>query len=84
MRKTWEKLVQHVGTKYGQDIRNEMHNKTVVNITEHVHAPQVLVSHATQNVLVYTFQNNIQTDHREQSTIIRESATAYPTDAELP
>ena len=60
MRKTWEKLVQHVGTKYGQDIRNEMQNKTVVNITEHLQAPQVLLSHATQKVLVYTVQNNIQ------------------------
>ena len=84
MKKTWGKLVQHIGNKYVQDIRNEMHNKTVVNITEHLHAPQVLLSHATQKVLVYTVQNNIQTDHREQSTILRESATAYPIDAELP
>ena len=30
MRTTWEKLVQHVGTKYGQ---------TVVNITAPVHKP---------------------------------------------
>ena len=37
MRTSIEKLVQNVVTKYVKYISNEMHNKNVVNITEHVH-----------------------------------------------
>ena len=38
MRTTWEKLVQHVGTSYGQDISNELQNKTTVTIVQQVHS----------------------------------------------
>ena len=37
MRKSWDKLVQHIGTKYGQDISNNLNNKTKVNIVTPVH-----------------------------------------------
>ena len=41
-RSSWEKLVQYVGTHYGQDISNELQNKLTVNIVEPVHAPEVV------------------------------------------
>jgi len=34
MRTTWEKLVQYVGTTYGQDISNELQNKATVTLPE--------------------------------------------------
>jgi hypothetical protein len=33
MRTSWEKLVQYVGTNYGQDINNELQNKVWVVLT---------------------------------------------------
>ena len=33
-RSSWEKLVQYVGTDYGQDISNELQNKLTVNLVE--------------------------------------------------
>jgi len=38
MRTSWEKLVQYVGTSYGQDISNELQNKTLVVIPEPAHS----------------------------------------------
>jgi hypothetical protein len=42
MRTSWEKLVQFVGTNYGQDISNEQQNKIPVMLTKPVHTPEVL------------------------------------------
>jgi hypothetical protein len=44
MRTSWEKLVQYVGTNYGQDISNELQNK-IVDIIEPVHSAEVLRKH---------------------------------------
>jgi hypothetical protein len=46
MRTSWEKLVQFVGTNYGQDISNELQNKIPVTLSEPVHTPEVLARHA--------------------------------------
>jgi hypothetical protein len=48
MRTSWEKLVQFVGTNYGQDISNELQNKIPVILSEPVHTPEVLARHAIQ------------------------------------
>ena len=37
MRTSWEKLVQYVGTTYGQDISNKLQNKVRVRIPEPTH-----------------------------------------------
>jgi hypothetical protein len=37
MRTSWEKLVQYVGTNYGQDISNELQNMATVTFTQPVH-----------------------------------------------
>jgi hypothetical protein len=52
MRTSWEKLVQHIGTAYGQDISNELTNRMTVTIAEPVHAPAVIARHAIQEELV--------------------------------
>ena len=62
MRTSWEKLVQNVGTKYGQDISNKLNNKIKVNIITPVHLIEVLVSHATGEALIHTGQYNIKQD----------------------
>jgi hypothetical protein len=46
MRTAWEKLVQFMGTNYGQDISNELQNKIPVTLSEPVHTPEVLARHA--------------------------------------
>jgi hypothetical protein len=46
MQTSWEKLVQFMGTNYGQDISNELQNKTPVTLTKPVHTPEVLARHA--------------------------------------
>jgi hypothetical protein len=38
LRTSWENLVQYVGTNYGQDMSNELHNKVSVDIIELVHS----------------------------------------------
>jgi hypothetical protein len=48
MRTSWEKLVQFVGTNYGQDISNELQNKIPVILSEPVHTPEVLARRAIQ------------------------------------
>ena len=46
MRTSWEKLVQYVGTIYGQDISNEMSNRMAATFVEPVHTPAVIARHA--------------------------------------
>ena len=83
MRTSWKKLVHHIGSKYGPDIINELHIKTVVNITAPVHLPQVLVRHATWELLVRIVQTNTQMSHKAQPITIKASATSNPLDENL-
>jgi hypothetical protein len=46
MRTSWEKLIQFMGTNYGQDISNELQNKILVMLTKPVHTLEVLARHA--------------------------------------
>jgi hypothetical protein len=52
MRTSWEKLVQFVGTNYGQDVSNELQNKIPVILSEPVHTPEVLARHAIRAQMV--------------------------------
>jgi hypothetical protein len=52
MRTSWEKLIQFVGTNYGQDISNELQNKIPVILSELVHTLEVLARHAIQEQMV--------------------------------
>jgi hypothetical protein len=45
---SWEKLVQYVGTNYGQYINNELQNKVWVVLTEPVHTDDVLARYSVR------------------------------------
>jgi hypothetical protein len=60
MRTSWEKLIQFVGTNYGQDISNELQNKIPVILSEPVHTPEVLARHAICEQMVQTREENLQ------------------------
>jgi hypothetical protein len=83
MRTSWEKLVQYVGTSYGQDISNELQNKVTVLLAEPVHSPAVMARHATRTLMIRTGQANLQAA-REAQQIILEAAVTAGTDADAP
>ena len=60
MRTSWDKLVQHVCTKYGQDIKNELNRKIKVNLVMPVHLAEVLGRHATWEELVRISLSNLR------------------------
>jgi hypothetical protein len=70
MRTSWEKLVQYVGTNYGQDISNELHNKIYVDIIEPVHSAEVLRKHGLRESMIRSGQRNIQWARQAQEKII--------------
>jgi hypothetical protein len=49
---SWEKLVQYVVTKYGQDINNELQNKITVVLIKPVHTDDVLMRHGVREVMI--------------------------------
>jgi len=83
MRTSWEKLVQYVGTSYGQDISNELQNKVSVILAEPVHSPAVLTRHAIREQMIRTGQANLQQARLAQQTILEAAVTAA-TDPEAP
>ena len=84
MRTPLKKLVQNVGTKYRQDISKKLNNKIKVNIFIPVHSTQVMVRHVTREALVSKYQSGIQTDQREQTSMISAAVTAEPSGTDLP
>ena len=44
-------LVKHIGNLYGQDIANEIGNRTVVTITKPKHSRAVLLAHAAKETI---------------------------------
>ena len=84
MIKSLEKLVQDVGTKYGQDISNDLYSKIKVNLVMPVHLTDILVMHATQEALVRMGQSNTQAAQRAHASMLRASSTADPSDAKIP
>ncbi len=83
MRTSWEKLVQFVGTNYGQDISNELQNKIPVILSKPVHTLEVLARHAIQEQMVQTREENLQ-QARLSKQVILEAAAALGTDSDAP
>ena len=83
MRTSCEKLVHKVGTKYVQNISNELDSKSKENIVTSVHLTEVLVRHDKREALVRTDQSKIQASRRAQESILRAAATAEQLDAEI-
>jgi hypothetical protein len=76
MRTSWEKLVQHVGTAYGEDISNELTNRTTVTIAEPVYPPAAIARHAIREELVREGQVNMQIARLEEQTILEQEVAA--------
>jgi hypothetical protein len=76
MRTLWEKLVQYVGTSYGQDISNDLQNKVTATLTEPVHTTAVMTRHATRAQMIRTGQANLQAARLAQQTILEAEVTA--------
>jgi len=84
IRTSWEKLVQYVGTNYGQDISNELQNKLTVTLVEPVHTMEVLRSHVVHEQMIRTGQGNIQQAQRAQQQAILQTAVNAGVDLEAP
>jgi hypothetical protein len=76
IRTSWEKLVQYVGTNYGQDINNKLQNKVWVVLTEPVHTDDVLARHSVREVMIKNGQLNIQQARQTQDTILKAAVQA--------
>jgi hypothetical protein len=83
MRTSWEKLVQYVGTNYGQDINNELQNKVWSILTEPAHTNYVLSIHSVRGVMIRYIQLNIQQSGQAQETILK-AAVQSETDIDAP
>jgi hypothetical protein len=83
MRTSWENLAQYVGTNYGQDISNELHNKITVILVEPVHTVDVLLKYSLRETMIRNGQMNIQRDRKAQDTI-PEAAVQAGLDMEAP
>jgi hypothetical protein len=76
MRTSWEKLVQYVGTNYGQAISNELQNKLTVILPEPVHTTAILARHATRSTMIRTAQKNMQEAREDQRSILEAAVKA--------
>jgi hypothetical protein len=83
MRTSWEKLVQFMGTNYGQVISNELQNKIPVVLSEPVHTLEVFARHAICEQMVQTGEENLQRAPLLKRVIL-EAAAALGTDPDAP
>ena len=82
-RNTLKQIVKHTGTTYGQEIRNELHNRIVVVIAKPQHTVDVLRKHAAK---VSLRDNNFQIikDARISKEAILITAAQTNTDLAIP
>jgi hypothetical protein len=59
--------VQYVGTNYGQDISNELQNKTPMNLVDPMHTDDILIRHGgVRDKIIPAGQLNIQQEIKAQ------------------
>jgi hypothetical protein len=80
---SWVKLVQYVGTNYGQDINNKFQNKVWVVLAEPLHTDDVIARHSVREVMIRNGQLNIQQAWQAQETILK-AAVRAGTDMDAP
>jgi hypothetical protein len=71
-----KKLVQYVGTNYGQDVNNELQNKVWFVLTKPVHTDDVLAGHSVREVMIRNGQLNIQQARQARETILKAAVQA--------
>jgi hypothetical protein len=83
MRTSWEKLVQYVGTNYGQDINNEPQKNITFDIIEPVHSAEVLRKHGSREAIIRSGKLNIQRARHAQEIILEAAVLTNDPDAPL-
>ena len=73
MQKTLKMLVKHIGTLYGQDIANEIGNRTVVTISKPKHSRSVLLAHADKETLRTENYNRLLLSRQAQEILLQQS-----------
>ena len=66
MRTSWEKLAQYCGTINGQNILNELSNKTPVILQEPVYTPEVMARHQKHSKMLQEVQKKLQTARKKR------------------
>jgi hypothetical protein len=80
---SWEKLLQYVGTNYGQDISKELQNKINVDIIEPVHSAEVLRKHGLREAMIRYGQQNVQWARIAQEIILKDAVVINDHDAPM-
>ena len=75
MRTTQEKIAQYVGIKYGEDIANELTNKTTVTVAPPVYSAAILLRHQEWEAHVRKKQKNTKTALDAKLKQLRSAAT---------
>jgi hypothetical protein len=83
MRTSCEKLVQYVGTNYGQDISNELKNNITVDLIEPIHSAYLMRKHGLREAMLRSGQLNIQRARPAQEIILKAAVVVNDPDAPM-
>ena len=83
MRITQEKIAQYIGAKYGEDIANELQNKTKVVIPTPAYASATLTRHALRIALVRSQQATLKVARLASRTSLEAEINQTPSDRNL-
>jgi hypothetical protein len=72
-----------VGTNYGQDIINELHNKIIVDNIEPVHSAKVLRKQGLREAMIRSVQRNIKRARTAQEIILKAAVVGSDHDAPM-
>jgi hypothetical protein len=68
--------VQYAGTNYGQDISNELQNKTPVTLVDPLHMDDVVMRRGVREKMIRAGQLKIQLARKYQQTILQAAVAA--------
>ena len=83
MQTTQEKIVQYVGVKYGEDIANELQNKTTVVILTPTYSSMTMTCHVLQIALVRGQQAMMSTTWQNTRTLLEAEIIGDPSNHTL-
>ena len=83
MRITQEKIVQYIGAKYGEDIANELQNKTRVVLSAPTYSSVTLTRHALRITLFRNQQATMKTARLSSRALLEAEIANDPTNRTL-
>ena len=83
MRTTWEKLAHYCGTISGQNILNELSNKTPVILQEPVYTPAVMACHQAHSKMLKEVHTKLQAARKKERTVLEAEIVAQVRDADM-